>query len=125
VRYEAEPVADAAARLGLVPHWGRKVLEIRPPVEIDKGVAVGALLHEAAIEAALYAGDDTTDLHAFRELRAQAASGDLRHAVCVGVRSDEAPGGLLRDADLLVEGAAGVVELLKLLVGTRSADALH
>ena len=32
-----EDVAEAAEKAGFVTHWGRKVLEIRPPVRIDKG----------------------------------------------------------------------------------------
>ena len=33
-------VAEAAEAEGLVPRWGRMVLEVRPPVEADKGTAV-------------------------------------------------------------------------------------
>ena len=35
-----EKVAEKARRSGLVPRFGRKVLEIRPPVHADKGTAV-------------------------------------------------------------------------------------
>src|SRR3954471_3323498 len=58
-------VADTAEEAGLVTHWGRKVLEIRPPVELNKGRGVRRLLEEVALDAALYVGDDTTDLDAF------------------------------------------------------------
>ena len=50
-------------------HWGRKVLEVRPPVALDKGLGIAALLRSAPVTAALYVGDDTTDLDAFRGLR--------------------------------------------------------
>ena len=44
---------------------GRMVLEVRPPVPLDKGTAVRRLLHGAACARSLFAGDDTTDLDAF------------------------------------------------------------
>ena len=67
-RRALEAVAERARAAGLEAHWGRKVLELRPPVEADKGTAVRALLAERGLERALYAGDDTTDLDAFRGL---------------------------------------------------------
>ena len=35
-------VAEAAEKAGFTAHWGRKVLEIRPPVRIDKGAGIVA-----------------------------------------------------------------------------------
>ncbi|MEX2102467.1 MAG: trehalose-phosphatase, partial [Gaiellaceae bacterium] len=43
-RAELERVADRARAEGLDARWGRKVLEIRPPVEAHKGTAVRTLL---------------------------------------------------------------------------------
>ena len=102
-------VAEAAERAGLVPRWGRMVLEIRPPVAADKGTAVRALLTRAATDRGLYAGDDTTDLDAFRGLDG------LEVAVRVAVDSGEAPPTLLAAADLVVEGTGGVLALLRRL----------
>jgi trehalose-6-phosphatase len=45
------------------------VLEIRPNVAINKGIAVAALIPARPIRAALYAGDDRTDVDAFTALR--------------------------------------------------------
>ena len=39
-----EEVAERAEEAGFVTHWGRKVLEIRPPVRIDKGAGLVNLL---------------------------------------------------------------------------------
>ena len=50
----------AAEEAGFVAHWGRKVLEIRPPVRIDKGAGIVALLQETDLAAAVYVGDDMT-----------------------------------------------------------------
>ncbi len=120
-----EDVAGDATEAGLVPHWGRKVLELRPPVAIDKGVAVAELVRDVSLDAALYAGDDTTDLDAFRGLRLLERDGTLRHAVCVGVRSEEGPAALADEADVLVDGPEGVVELLDLLASATAPDAVH
>ena len=104
-----ERVADAAAREGLVPRWGRMVLEVRPPVTADMGTAVRALVARSGVDRALYAGDDTTDIDAFRGLDG------LEHAVRVAVDSGEAPAELLAAADLVVDGTDGVLELLRSL----------
>ena len=68
------------------------------------------------MDAALYVGDDTTDLDAFRGLRELVASGALEHAVCVAVSSDEVPEELAREADLTVDGTTGVRALLEALL---------
>lgn len=102
-------VAEAAEDRGLVPRWGRKVLEVRPPVAADKGTAVSALVARAGVDRALYAGDDTTDVDAFRGLDGLAV------AVRVAVDSGEAPPALLAAADLVVEGTEGVLALLRAL----------
>ena len=115
-RQALERVANQAEQEGLAPRWGRKVLEIRPSIPVDKGTAVETALAVSAdadrpIDQALYAGDDTTDLDAFRKLRElEGASGV--HAVCVGVVSSEAPPAIARDADLVVDGPEGLLELL-------------
>jgi trehalose 6-phosphate phosphatase len=107
-RAELEEVAARAQAAGLVPRWGRKVLEIRPEVEADKGTAVLALVQESGAERALYAGDDTTDLDAFRAL----AAAGLEHVVRIAVDSAEAPPALTKAADLVVPGPEALATLL-------------
>jgi trehalose 6-phosphate phosphatase len=107
-----EEVAEAAREAGLVPHWGRMVLEIRPTPNVDKGTAVTAALAGTQVSAALYGGDDTTDLDAFRRLRALQAEGPLELAVCVGVSSPEGPAEIATEADFVVEDPGEFCELL-------------
>ena len=102
-------VAAAAEAEGLVPRWGRMVLEVRPPVAADKGTAVRALVAGAGVRRALYAGDDTTDVDAFRGLDG------LEVAVRVAVDSGEVPAALRDAADLVVGGTDGVLALLRRL----------
>jgi trehalose 6-phosphate phosphatase len=93
------------------------VLEIRPPVRIDKGAGVVGLLRDRDLAAALYAGDDTTDLDAFRGLTELVEQDRLGTAVRVGVRSDEGPSALAQEADVMVEGTDGVRDMLQALLG--------
>jgi trehalose 6-phosphate phosphatase len=109
-------IAAEAETEGFQTHWGRKVLEVRPPVRMDKGIGIRNLLADADVAHAMYAGDDATDLDAFRALADLAAEGRLQTAVRVGVRSDEGPAEIEREADLLVNGPGGVHRLLESLL---------
>lgn len=112
-----EQVAQAAEGEGLRTHWGRKVLEVRPAVEIDKGQAVRRILDERRASAALFAGDDRTDLDGFAALEELREEGRLETAIRVGIVSDEGPPEVAQRADLCVEGVAGFAEVLTLLAG--------
>jgi trehalose 6-phosphate phosphatase len=109
-------IARQAQDQGLVTHWGRKVLEVRPPIALDKGLGIATLLSGSGVDAALYVGDDRTDLDAFRRLRAMVDGGELGVALCVAVSSDEAPPELAQEADLTVDGPGGVRGLLEALL---------
>lgn len=119
-----ESAAEAAVRAlagraeaeGLGTHWGRKVLEVRPAVAFDKGAGIEHLLGGAGVRAALYAGDDATDLDAFAALDRMAADGRLATAIRVGVRSDEGPAAIEAQADLMVDGTTGINQLLDALL---------
>ena len=99
-------VEDRAAAEGFRPRWGRRVLEIRPPIDRDKGTAVKLLVAESGFRRALYAGDDTTDIDAFRGLEG------LELAVRIAVVSDESPAELAAAADIVVESPGALADLL-------------
>jgi trehalose 6-phosphate phosphatase len=108
-RRELELIAERARAAGLVPRFGRKVLEILPPLVANKGTAVRTLLERDELTRALVAGDDTTDLDAF------AALDGLAVAVRVAIVTDEGPRELRERADVVVEGPRALVELLRKL----------
>jgi trehalose 6-phosphate phosphatase len=108
-RVKLELVAARAEEQGLDARFGRKVLEVRPPVKADKGTAVRHLLTRAGLRRALYAGDDTTDLDAFNGLDR------LELAVRVAVASKEGPRELVDRADLVVESPERLLDVLRLL----------
>jgi len=109
-------IATAAADHGLALHHGRKVLELRPPLAFDKGSAIQRLLAERPLAAALYAGDDHTDIDAFRGLRALRDQGMIGSAVCVAVRDAETPDAVADAADVTVDGTDGLRRLLDALL---------
>jgi trehalose 6-phosphate phosphatase len=106
-----DEVAAAAVEAGLVAHRGRKVVEVRPPVTADKGTAVRRLLEGRSLTRALYAGDDTTDIDAFRGLEETG----LDVALKVSVGSPEMNPALLTRADIVVDGPGELLSLLRTL----------
>ena len=115
-RAAIDAIGERAEQAGLRTHWGRKVLEVRPPVRIDKGAGIVGLLADTQLDRALYVGDDATDVDAFRALGELAADGRLTSALRIAVRSDEGPSELEQAADLAVEGTDGVRAVLEALL---------
>ena len=119
-RAAIDSIATRAEAAGLRTHWGRKVLEVRPPVRIDKGAGISSFLGEENVATALYAGDDRTDIDAFRALSEMVEGGRLKRTLRVGVLSEEGPDEISTEADSVVDGTAGVRDLLSMLL--ESAD---
>jgi trehalose 6-phosphate phosphatase len=111
----AHEIASEAEWQGLIPHRGRKVLEIRPNVPVNKGIAIAALLPMRPVDAALYGGDDRTDVDAFTALRTLREDGRLDATACIAVVSDESPAEVAGNADLTVDGPEGFVRVLEAL----------
>jgi trehalose 6-phosphate phosphatase len=106
---ELEQLAERARDDGLVARFGRKVLEVLPPVGSNKGTAVRALLAGAGLSRVLVAGDDTTDLDAFRAVE------ELEHKVRVAVLSDESPTLLAEHAETVLSSTDEFLKLLRRL----------
>jgi trehalose 6-phosphate phosphatase len=105
-----QAVAAAMRRTAEVTGLGREpgklVDELRPPVAWDKGSAVRAVVDEVDATAVAYVGDDLGDLAAFRVAKELGGWGvAVEHG-------EETPDELVRAADLVVAGTAGVAELL-------------
>lgn len=116
-RTRLEGIAQEAEAEGLEIHWGRKVLEVRPPVPVDKGQAVRELIERSDVRTAVFGGDDATDLDAFATLDALVAEGALDAAVKIGVHSAEGPPAIVDQADQVVDGTDGFVTVLEALAG--------
>ena len=95
-------------------HEGRKVIELRPPLAIDKGTALADLVARMGARAVLCLGDDATDVDMFR--RVAGLRRDGTPGVNVAVYSAEASPLVLEGADYWVRGVPGVEWLLGELV---------
>ena len=115
-RTRIEGISAEAEADGFITHWGRKVLEVRPPVPVDKGQAVDELMRRTPdVRTALYAGDDATDLDAWDALDRLLDEDRLDARLRVGVKSDEGPQQIVDRADLVVDGIPGFAEALEVL----------
>lgn len=102
------PVAEAAG-LELLP--GKMVIELVPAGRPLKEGAVERIVEEERLDAVLYAGDDVADLRAFEALDRLAERGV--RTVKVAVHGRETPEALSDAADVVVDGPAGLVTLLR------------
>ncbi len=100
---------DEALRSGLVARPARKSWELHPPIEVDKGTAVLELTDD--FTAVAFAGDDLGDLPGFDALDELEGRGVT--TLRIAVDSAEAPLELLDRADVVVDGPAGLVDLLE------------
>ena len=104
--------------LGVRTQPGRMSVEVRPPLEVDKGTVVRSLVE--GMRAVAVFGDDLGDLPAFAaaaELRAQGVA-----VVRVAAVDGESAPEVAAQADLVVEGPAGTVALLEQLAVAASGD---
>ncbi len=105
-------IAEDARAADLVTHWGRKVLELRPPDMDGKAGAVEALLTDTGLTTVVFAGDDQTDLDAVKRLRKMEADGQIDQLLIVAVDSDEGPPELMEIADLIVGGSDDWIDMI-------------
>ncbi|MGV9368855.1 trehalose-phosphatase [Micromonospora tulbaghiae] len=99
-----------AERLGLRAQPGRMVLELKPPVDRDKGMVIGETVRDAG--GAWYFGDDVSDIKAFAALRARAASDPDFLGVCVAVANPETGHEVADAADLTLDSPAALADFL-------------
>jgi trehalose 6-phosphate phosphatase len=107
-----------AERSGLQAHAARMSIELRPPVEVDKGIALRRLV--AGCTAACYFGDDLGDLAAFATL-SDLASADGLSTVSIAAVDAESAVEVAEAADVIVRGPAGALQALRWLARRGSA----
>lgn len=99
---------ELSRRHALQAHAGKMSVELRPPVEVDKGTVLTEL--SAGLEAVAFAGDDIGDLPAFSALRALRSAGTVTLSVASG--GPETPAEVVDAADLAVDGPDGILAVL-------------
>ena len=109
-------IRAATANTGLIITEGRQVLEIRPPVRINKGTSLVDLALEYGLERLIFIGDDLTDVDGFLALRnLEMTDGFFKQGFAIGVTSPEMNLKVRENADALVEGVPGVAGFLEQL----------
>ncbi len=103
--------AELAARHGLRAHPGKMSVELRPPVEVDKGTVLAEL--SSGLAAVAFAGDDIGDLPAFAVLEGLRAAGIATLTVASG--GAETPPEVVTAADMAVAGPDGILAVLRRL----------
>jgi trehalose 6-phosphate phosphatase len=107
--------AEQAEAHGLRQQHGRMVVELKPPLDTDKGAIV--LERAAGLAGAWYFGDDLGDLPAFAALDKLSAQDRGFHAVRVAIGLAEGRGAALgAHADLRLPGPERVPALLNSLL---------
>lgn len=114
----AAAVAAEVELSGLRAHPGRMSVELRPPLDVDKGSVIRRLA--ASCSAACYLGDDLGDLPAFDALHAMATDGGMA-TVAIAVTDDESDARVAAAADVVVSGPNRALEVLAWL--SRNAGA--
>ena len=99
-----------AERLGLRVQAGRMVLELKPPVDRDKGLVIGEVVRDAG--GAWYFGNDVSDIKAFAALRARSAADPGFLGVCVAVANPETGREVAEAADLTIDSPAALGDFL-------------
>lgn len=125
IHYRLAPDADAArtAIMAAVtasptaslfePREGIRVIELYPPVKVNKGTALRAVVERFKLDGLVFLGDDLTDVDAMY------AAAQLRggcQTATIAVRHAESPALAAEAADWVVEGIAGAEAVLEWLV---------
>lgn len=116
-------LVEAAGPEGLHVTRGKRVVELRPPLEMDKGVAIESFIRARGLRGALYLGDDQTDIDAFHMLRRLTKEG-VCQGIGVAVLHDEAPAGLAAEANMTLASAEAVPGFLRWLVANTPTSEL-
>jgi trehalose 6-phosphate phosphatase len=95
-------------------------VELRPPLDVDKGVSVESFIQTRGLLSAIYLGDDQTDIDAFRTLRRLTAEGTCQ-GIAVAVLHSEAPANLAAEADMTLASVEAVPDFLRWLLANTSA----
>ena len=109
-------LGDIPATADLMITEGKLLVEVRPPVKIDKGTSLAQMVQENGLKGVICLGDDTTDVDAFRALHSLSSQGICR-GLALGVLGQDTPPEVEQEADLLLRGVQEVEELLKMLSG--------
>ncbi|MFN0073138.1 MAG: trehalose-phosphatase [Chloroflexota bacterium] len=94
---------------------GRMVVNLLPPVQVNKGTAIMRIAERRRLQGIVYLGDDVTDLDGFAALRQLRALG--KHTLAIAVASPEGPRELVAQADAVIDSVEAAASLFDGLSG--------
>jgi len=103
----------AAERTGFRVQPGRMAVELKPPLDVDKGTTLTRLI--TGLDAAWFFGDDLADLPAFAALHERSAADDGFSGLAVGIGNDTVVDDVKAASDVFVESPELLVEFLRFL----------
>jgi len=106
-----ELLAEPARRVHMQVSEGKQIVEIRPPLAINKGLALRQFAQRNELRGLIFAGDDLTDLDAMLEIPELRRQGLA--ALAIAARHSDTPPELLQHADMVVDAVPGMVALLR------------
>jgi len=98
---------------------GRMVIELRPPIDVNKGAALRRLIEERGLMSMVFFGDDVTDMDGFRELTRLRDTRNFA-GLSIAVADPEARPEVVAAADAVVPGVTACVALLSELAETEA-----
>ncbi len=110
----ASIAAEVVEEFGLRLSGGKLVFELRPKALVNKGTAIEALIDQHQLDAALFFGDDVTDVDGFDALH-RVAERTGKKVCAIGVLTADTAPSVVESSDLLLDGVDGVVATLESL----------
>jgi trehalose 6-phosphate phosphatase len=101
---------ERAERDGLKIQGGRMVVELKPPVDQDKGMVISEVVRDD--RTAWYFGDDMSDIRAFDALRAREAVDPDFFGMAIAVANDETGAEVSGAADLTLASPEAVAKFV-------------
>ncbi len=121
-RYILERIPTAAIAREFSIIEGRMVVELRPPLEVNKGDAVLALVERHRLQGGIYLGDDISDIDAFAAIH-RGSKGSSFKGLALGIIDEETSPLVEKEADVTLHGVGDVERFLEWL--TESIAALR
>ena len=107
---------ELATEYDLKVTHGRLVVEMRPPIAVNKGAALRRIIDAYGLQGALFFGDDVTDIDGFEAFRALRIEQDIE-TWSIAVADPEARPEVIEAADAAVESVGACVALLTRIAG--------
>jgi trehalose 6-phosphate phosphatase len=107
-------LSEIAARHGIALTGGRLIFELRPKLDINKGVFAANDIRLHHIKTAVFLGDDITDVDGFRAIRALRDSGKIVGGFSVAVCASESLAAVIANSDFQIDGVPKMVQELTL-----------